>query len=236
MVRVLIGGDSWAVGEWGDYDRTEQQFPNKPAAITHLGLDQYLLDEGFEVFNVAHGGISNKNSIKYLSQRIYEHWDYVFWIQTDPLRNLRDSLQMQRPEYDSKWFEDYEDLIRIQDLLLKTDYSTLNSYAKKIYCIGGCSKLRLNVMQHYPNLDPIVPSFPELITPNFECWEVYCNDHWRIRIDERWDLETITQILVEHNKFDKMHYTSPFFTKGYGHPDRYGHKVLFDYLKTKLGF
>ena len=49
---IIIVGDSWACGEWKDW------------ILTHRGLEQYLLDEGFDVIN--YGLTGGSNSLSYL--------------------------------------------------------------------------------------------------------------------------------------------------------------------------
>ena len=46
-MKILIAGDSWAMGEWNP----EWQGPENQ--ILHKGLEQYLLDDNYDVTNIS---------------------------------------------------------------------------------------------------------------------------------------------------------------------------------------
>lgn len=222
-MNILISGDSWGKGEWGDYTPIYD--------VSHPGLERYFKNKRYGVLNVSQGGATNIESIKKIFYKLQDKkYDYVFWFQTSPLRNLRpyDTLK--------KDCKSYKDIIEKSNELLDKDYKSLNDLNHPIHCIGGCSKLNLNLMSKYQNLIPIVPSVTELILKNFVHPDVWL-DEWNHLIGTQFDKESIDLLYHDQMTIDQLktvdQYRKYFWPDGV-HPNRRGHKIIFKYLCEKL--
>jgi len=212
---ICIAGDSWGCGEWGKDSQNKY-------SVLHHGLEQYLRERGHNVDNFSKGGSSNNESIDTIlsNNNVY---DYVFWFQTDPLRDLR--------PYDVfKNKMSYEELVEIGNNLLDTSYSRLN---KPIYCIGGCSKLNLDLMSKYANLIPLIPSIPEMLIKNFEHPAIWQSDWVRV-INRQFDLKSIYKLHADKMKQDSLRDEKDLFWPDGGHANRKGHKIVCDVICDKL--
>lgn len=213
-MKILIAGDSWGCGEW-----------STDGNVVHTGLQTFLEMKGYTVVNVSKGGVSNKYIIDKLKNKLSEKYDHIFFIQSDPLRDIEVSV------YDTKWFKDYDDLISLTKKLLDDTYKSLNNIAVPIYCIGGCFKIDLNIIEKYENLNPVIPSMIELL--GYESPNLWMSREWYKKLDDRWDIETLDKILDEFNKVEKFK-NIPYFMAGSGHPDRHGLKKVFDFLSESV--
>ena len=78
-MNIAIFGDSFANGE---SDMTHH--------LSHLGLTQYLMDDGHFVINFSRQGNSNSTAIQDLSFNIRQNehikWDMAIVFQTEPCR------------------------------------------------------------------------------------------------------------------------------------------------------
>jgi hypothetical protein len=220
---ILISGDSWGCGEWGG-DITNPRFPDREHGISHLGIEQYLIDHGYTVKNIAKAGVGNKVSIDILSTYIKKRYDYIFWFQSDPLRDVRDIKNK---------FTDFNELVKIQQFMLEISYRRLNNFNVPIYCIGGCSKIDSNLISAYRNLIPIIPSVTELLIPGYQHPDIWFSYPWFKELDSRVSSHTLDKLLEQWNIFDKLK-DSKYFQIEAGHPDREGHLVIFNYLKKVL--
>jgi hypothetical protein len=219
-MKILIGGDSWGNGEW-------------PQETNHRGIWQYFEEDGHEVMIKSVPGESNKNTIPHMCNYITEKYnhDYIFWFQSDPLRDLR--------PYDDfgKTIKNYQDLLEQSEIILDKNYRELNNRTtSKIYCIGGCSKLNLKLISKYENLIPIVESLTELIFDDYVHPKLWHSD-W-LKVVDIFELETINLLLDDKRKQDSLaevdKYREYFWPDGY-HPNRKGHKVLYEFLCQNLG-
>ena len=144
-MNIIISGDSWGVGEW-------------PQETNHRGIWQYFEEDGHFVEMCAIPGECNRTIINHLQNVIIGfqskkiNCDYIFWFQSDPIRDLRPFEDF------GKTINNYNDLINKSKELLDITYTNLNLLNKKIYCIGGCSKLDLDLISKYDNLVPILPA------------------------------------------------------------------------------
>ena len=217
--KILIGGDSWGLGEW-DWDPDHR--------IVHKGITQYFNDDGYqEVFNCSAGGSSNKEAIDRLAYVIADYNpDYIFWFQTDPIRDLR--------PYTDYIIKSYQQLVDDHETLINTTYRKLNSLGVQIHCIGGCSKLNLMLLEQYSNLTALIPSCIELLTDRKHP-EFWCTD-WASSLDPELDYES-TNLLYDMfcNPPLNLEQNYPKFFKPDGyHPNRHGHRVIYKYIQGQL--
>jgi hypothetical protein len=216
-MKIVIGGDSWGVREWGDSEEI------------HRGMWQYFEEDGHEVTMSAIPGECNRITTSHLNNVLNSpnQYDHVFWFQSDPLRDLR--------PYDDfgKSLKTHEDLIIKSDELIDKTYNFLNLIGKKIYCIGGCSKLNMELIKKYDNLYPLIESVTEFILPDYQHPKLWHSD-W-INVVDKLDMGSIDFLLENKLKQDsladnKIKEHREYFWPDGGHPNRKGHRVLYDYI------
>lgn len=165
MPQIFIGGDSWGTGE----------LPH----LTHLGLEQYLREDGHAVFNTSTRGASNKDSISQLLETLKVHYqpeDHIFWIQSDPIRNLKLNPDTELLHNQLK------NAGSINALMLETmhqDYSRLQSIARrfqtKINLIGGLVSINQDLANEFPRLNVFLQSWVKLMVGHLP---EYANTDW----------------------------------------------------------
>jgi hypothetical protein len=226
-MKILIAGDSWGCGEWG-WGAGEQKWEDgdeldESYIITHRGLEYYLIEVGHDVTNISCGGASNKEILVKLQQLDLQRYDHIIWFQTDPIRDLR--------PYGDKLVDTFDNLLTKQNSLLDSTYQTLNSFDKKIICLGGCSKLNLDLINKYTNLLPVIPSIPELLMPTFIHPKIWFSD-W---IDQSWrhfDVDSLDNLVYNKTLQDSIFNNKELFWPDGRHPNRHAHRKLFEYLIT----
>ena len=222
-MKILIGGDSWGCGEWGFNNQNQY-------GILHHGLEKYLKDDGYLVTNTSSGGSSNKDSITRLKNALNFDPDIILWFQSDPLRDNR--------PYDNftTICNTWDNLINYNDSLLIENYKSLNDIGKKIYCIGGCSKIKTNLIGEFPNLIPLIKSVPEFLYEDYKHPEIWISD-W-IKIIDKLDSNVLKQLEKHKDKQDRLNqhfgkYTEYFWPDG-RHPNRLGHLKIYEYFKLVM--
>lgn len=229
----LIIGDSWGCGEWQHHSAISPPAP--PPGILHKGLEQYLIDAGHLVQNHSIGGSSNYQSISILKSLDLYKFNNIIWFQTDPIRDVADDPDLVDYRTFFNEINSYQRVVEFQkELLLKT-YSKLNALGFKILCIGGCSKLDLDLIKSFPNLNPIIPSVIEFLIPDFnhpETW--FSGSRWYLHIDRQFSIDCIDKFLYNKQlQHDLEKYPDLFWPDG-RHPNRNGHRKIFEYLNENL--
>jgi len=221
MKTILIGGDSWGCGEW-------TWFSKRNYGVSHKGLEQYLVDDGFSVVNSAQGGSSNSKSISRVAQQLdHGNYDHIVWFQSDPLRDLKYTTF-------NSLFNSYQQVLDCHKELLNSSYEQLNQLGNKVICVGGCSKLDPDI-RNYDNLIPLVDSMIELIIPHIIAPKIWCND-WLHYIDANTNKSLIRlfdRLLVD-KKIQEQITAEPIMNPCGYHPNRDGHRILFDVVKEFL--
>ena len=233
--KVLIGGDSWGAGVWNDG-------ADGGYRVVHKGLEQLLVDAGYEVYNTSRGGSSNHSSINRLASLVkqrYESGDVIIWIQSDPTRDVRNTDMTDA-------IIDAGSVNGLIKRILNENYTALSEIASEhsttIHAVGGLCNLDVDLLRQYPLIDASVPSwvhllvsdlYPEVNTRSV-LGDVACNvkglalsrmtdDLRRLVIDELYDLNET-----------KHFYLNDMFAPDYRHPNLVGHKILFNELKKKI--
>jgi len=213
-MKILLAGDSWGVGEW-----------SKLGYLTHNGLEEYFKKHNYDITNVSVPSIGNSGIVYNITHALQrEKFDIVFFIQTDPLRDVS-------VDFKSKWFKDYKHLQKIINSELEKIYFKLNMLNLPIYCMGGCTKLNLDILKKYKNLKPAIPSIIKFL--GYEQPNIWISSNWHKFIDKKWDLKTIDQILNEFAKMGRLE-NQLYFKEDGGHPDREGLEKVFYFLKEKV--
>ena len=229
-MHICIFGDSWGCGEWGN-DPITDQYLN-----THRGLEQYLLEKGHDVTNLSKPSSSMLKAHSILDYALSnpeyktDSIDLYFWFKTDPLRNFKPPIGQGYEHYfTSKGKMTVEDLIVTKDEQTDISYKKLNELGITIHSIGGVSKLNLDLMNKYSNLIPYIPSMIEFLIPDYE-HPILCPSEWFNHVNDRqFDLESLDKLLDCKRRFGTLrqkHHTL-FWPDG-AHPNRYGHKILFE--------
>ena len=253
MRKILISGDSWSFAVYnawhGGFDILEEAFGHQ------------LSKFGYNVNNVSVAGSSNLRSISYLERALEQDssYDYIFWVQTDPIRDFRtedsfydDNYKRMIPVYD---IEKLNNLIVSKGNSIKSaaksilfdSYNRLDQIAKKnskiIYCMGGCSSLTEDIIK-FSNLRSLIKSIPEFLIVNHTDGVMYDTEEWlstqyvkyvkehKIRIEDTDWYECTEEFL---NKTANWSRCEEFFRPDLWHPNGAGHKLITEYIIKTLG-
>jgi hypothetical protein len=239
--KIFIAGDSWGCGEYNQV--------NGPAiGISHKGIEQYFIDDGFDVVNTSLGGTSNASSIDRLHQQLQlQHCpgDIILWIQTEAVRDLvrYDDTRLLNGLPIAVYpvtepIQQAGGILKLYKQLVAKNYQVLNELAKQynttVYSIGGCSSLFTDVLQGYSNIFPLIESCVELISgkhPDFQFIGLWTIDDIKL---STYTSEFAGQVINEFDTIVKWEriFDQPGFINR--HPDRNGYKIIYNAIKEKL--
>lgn len=207
-MKYYIVGDSWGRGEWTNGD------------ITHKGLEQYFIDEGFDVVNLSKSGGALMDAFMTIESLEDPEPHKIFCFVTDTSRGILDF-------WHSDWhIDDYKK--QHKDTL--RDYLRLiDEQGHKVYLIGGLTKVESDIIEGFKNTEIVCPSMIELIIPDVVLPEVYFVDKL-YNIPFNINRETLTWIMQQVDRWDTIS-KNKFFERDGAHPDRIAHKILFDHIK-----
>jgi hypothetical protein len=236
---ILIAGDSWGCGEWSN-----------SYSILHTGLEQYLIDDGNKVVNLSRGGASNLDAANRIETFLdiknklnIEKIETILVFQTEWFRDL-DSIRylypLNKDEYLNFVFN--KEYLNIDKCISSWYYRLSNigkKYSVKIGIIGGASDTVFlsKFTEEYPNVFIACQSLTNLIVNNNSyidnpVFGVNLNRFLKLTKNANImsniikDIDKSNQRLNTWKKFPKY-----FFPDGC-HPNRLGHKILFDFLKS----
>lgn len=243
MVRpIIIVGDSWGCGEWraqgADY------------TVLHSGLEEYLRQDGHQVINLSQGGISNLDIYHRLKNHLLRFPDHcdtkIFVFQTDYTRDSKHAAMQcdfgvddwnniqSIHDFSSRWVERF--YLRLSELSI--------TYALQTFIIGGCSDTIWfdNMPEDYPGLNIACQSMTNLLVtgnsritrPVFSWYTAQCEDlvkTVKIQIPPE-NLASLVDDLTHGASRESTLLEHPqwFYPDG-KHPNRFGHKKLYDYLR-----
>lgn len=239
---IIIAGDSWGCGEWGESDNTG---PNiQFGIVTHTGLEQYLQDDGHNVINVSYGGSSNIDVCNQLNTSLntlscvgkLSEINRIFVFQTEWHRGYRYTLPADRVidiDYIHMVMSDY--YYRLSDLALK--------YNVRIGLIGGCADVLW--------LDAFEKEYPGVFIACQSMINLCLNDNHRTS-NPLFDLQNdlpltekmksnniknteflLTQLTDTAKRRDDMQLCTKFFEPDFVHANQFGHQKLFNNLKLQ---
>ena len=118
--------------------------------------------------------------------------------------------------------------------MYKQFYDNLNiclrNRNKKAYLIGGLTDLILDGHENFDCLEFLIPSWAQLCNPNnFPCHILNLNG--LTAFDKK---QLLPYIELAHKRLDYFKYSQDLFWPDGSHPNRLGHKVLYDTIKSKL--
>ena len=249
--EILIAGSSWARGEWD---------PDKPVVL-HPGIKQYFADDGYAVIDATQARSYHSRVLSLLEKRLSEHSDknkVVFFIMADPLLDIimpeLEILRIKR-SIDVKHLPDFTNRIKeangLINLLRNTQdniYNRLNEIAKKynviVHCIGGTYNINTNLLKNYTNLLPTVVSWIHLLVGHYKEHQFTSDPEFGITYT--WGIEYIdlSQYTPEFSDRVQEEFVSIsdstrimdeliFHPDGL-HPNREGHKILYNHLVNLL--
>jgi lysophospholipase L1-like esterase len=230
-MKILLAGDSWG---------TRPKIPHNNVQLytSYMGLEDFIKNDKHEVVNVSKSGIWNLKIIEKIESALKQsNFDYVIFIQTDPLRDQK-HCKSYLPIFEienEKWFEDYDDLIQIKKQHLNEAYKRLNDLNKTIYLIGGCSKIDTEILSKYSNLICAIPSIPEFLQSGYTMPDIWGMSKWQKKIDKRWSVETLDKLIEQLKLTEWLHTNCPHFFTDPFHPDSEGYQKVYEYLKKILG-
>lgn len=229
------------MGEWGL--NLVENLVNDPKCLmlTHRGLEHFFKENGHDVVNISKGGGSNYLNTKKFENVLKENYDYIFWFQTDFLRD--DRIFITRPSKKVSW----EDAKNAKKEYYTKWYSKLNSYNKKIYLLGGANRIDINLVLEFKNIIPIIPCIFDFLIPQTNIENDILFGGWVVQkefsrsgkpefVSNELDtalLEKIVKVNEINLKDKNINFARLFWPDG-KHPNRLGHKIIFDYLCEQL--
>ena len=239
-MTILIAGDSWGCGEWPRGDQSDG------STVLHGGLAEYCQQAGYDIINLSRGGTSNLQiyrAIKgYLERYPDLEIDKIFVFQTEYTRD-------QGFTFDEDWTSILE-ADTLAGIWISRFYSFLADIAEesncKIYIIGGCSDTIWldNITDHYPGLHIACQSLTNLILNNNQqvdkpvlSWYSIGDVELINRIKKLLPatrINNLIELITLGYERENLLWANPkyFYPDGI-HPNRLGHKILFNYLKEK---
>ena len=204
-MRILITGDSWSQGEW-----------NGPKT-THKGIEQYLLDDGYDVVNVGQGGYNNIQAF----DAIKKDFDHLIFFWSDPLRQ-------------ATWGE-LNNKTPLQIIEKHTDYymEQLDSFPL-VTLIGGCAKVKY--YNYIPNIKYVIPSMSETIVPEFEDSPYMASHEWENiwqnlkNPTTQWKQEILEISDLTDRKYNLWQERKDYFWPDGLHANRKGARIVYDHM------
>lgn len=247
---IVIIGDSWSCGEW-----RSPSLGLDP--ISHKGLQQYLLDYQYPVINLGRGGDSNFGSyerlLNFLKSGILQYTEkitHVLYFQTEWYRDYTPlcSLSNLRPPQNTWEFPKTTNSIQEINHLASWTIclwqhklvELAQQYKFQIGLIGGASDTIWidKFAQEFPGLEILCQSMTNLCINNTHRIDkplYHVNGHlinqFKTSLKDIKDIEELLadmdSILFRHNQW-RSH--REYFWPDGSHPNRLGHKKLFDFI------
>jgi hypothetical protein len=217
MKSILLSGDSGGLGEY-QYSKDDGYFK-----CVGFGIEYYLQKAGYLIKNISIESAANMDTtINLVTQ--HKNFDILIWIQADPIRDLRPYITFQKD------FNSFDQLITKQKELLNNSYATLNSINRPILCIGGCSKLDLDLMKQFNNLIPVIPSIYELFEPSYTHPVIWMSE-WHVLIGRQFDIDSIGKFSYNKDNQNALReLDSDYMSLDGTHANRTGYKKITDHL------
>jgi hypothetical protein len=247
--KIFVAGSSWARGEWIG------------PRVVHQGVIQYFIDAGHSVIDSSQARSYHSRVIALLEKKLtesYKSGDVVLFVLADPL------LDIIMPElattgikrtFDIGPLPGFTDRIKQAGGLislvreLQTDiYAKIHALAERfdtqIHLIGGTYNVNTHLMGGFAKLNPLVISWLDLLVGHLceysgiadpESGASYTWDLEYIDLTQ-FDTEFADQVREEFDiltKYNSMLTELIFHPDGL-HPNREGHKILYDHLVDLL--
>lgn len=239
--KILILGDSWSQGEISDsLDENEKHI------VSHKGTEQYLRDDGYIIDNRGEIGESNHWATVQFD-RYTGSPDSVIWFQTDVNRDLTEQMFL------TKLKESGSIKSVFRSHIIDT-YTKMNSLAENknttVFVVGGFSAVLEDELRPFKNLKCAIPCIINLIRPNINLsfYDRFSQQSWfknlieLVKSDSFWSKDDIIRLKSEWlamqsgaAKFHRvMQQDKEYFWPDGCHPNRQGHKIIYNKIKTIL--
>ena len=219
-MHIMVAGDSWACGEWGQTD--------SGYGLLHSGITTEMESQGHRVYRTAQGGDSNRSQLHRVTLALAEqaHTDAVLFIQTDPLRDLSAShMPTTLKGYRSA-----------HSLLLRDLYQALNDLPVPILLVGGNCAVDPALVSEFPHVHTVCRDWIALLLGSRPC-EIICRQwtypHCEVDLLTHWESEERAHFRWFHkcNTPTTQHYKW-FWPDGL-HPNRAGHAALLTHIQSQ---
>jgi hypothetical protein len=241
--KIFIAGLSWGRGEWVG--------PN----VVHRGIEQYFTDAGYTVFNVSKPRSTHTRVNQLLDQSLAEHYadgDLIFWIQADPIIDviadeLTGKLVKQKLPRLSERLQQAGSLTKLITEQQQNIYCELNNIAVKyntqIYAIGGTYNLN-PIISDFSNLTMFVRSWINMLVGHYA--EYTRSNDINFGVTHTWsidnvdfstyniDLATAISNEITERTTNIIMFREDIFHPDGVHPNRDGHRVLYDYITKEM--
>lgn len=247
--KIFVAGSSWARGEWSG------------PRVSHPGLTQYLTDAGHQVIDASQARSYHTKVIQNLQQHLdaqYQPNDLVLFVMADPLLDVimpeLAELQVKRTDQVAN-LENFTKAIAVAggviNLIRQQQdqiYCQLDSVAKQfdtvIHCIGGTYNVNTNILNRYQNLSAVLVSWIHLLVGQYR--EHPGVDHAEFGISYTWGINYINLASYDTVFAEQVQREVESISDRTGimkelifhpdglHPNREGHKILYNYLVKKL--
>lgn len=226
-MKILVTGDSWGVGEW----QTGKNFP----VVTASPFCVYL-EEGNWVTNVSSPGSRNFTAMERVDQALEDiDYDVIIVVVSDPLRDLRHCEADEiAPAMES--LESF--LSKIRSLHHKY-YQQLAAHNVPVILLGGICDLDLDAAGRYDNIIPLMPSLRTWFDPDAPrgpYLTIQASLLENIRKEK--DITPSPDILEHMNHIEGTvlfdYFRNSSLYPDNGHPDRYCHRRLGEFLRNHL--
>ena len=227
---ILIAGDSWACGEWLEH------------SVIHGGLTDYLIDQHYKVINLGRPGGSNDDSITRIE-------DFLNLNKNIIIKNI---IVFQTEWTRSNILDIDSEYTSLREGIISKFYYNLSRLSTKFntttHIIGGCSDtIWIDLFEiNYPGVNVACQSFTNLILTNNHriCSPVYSlmtnNNTNSDKIEyfkkqfNQYNLKLLLDDIDQgHARLDIWSKNKEFFWPDGVHPNRAGHKILFNFLKNQ---
>lgn len=236
---IIVIGASWACGEWKSPDSIDIYAP----LIEHKGLVQYIEESGKQVVNLAAPAMSNLQIIKRLTTWIDRNPDAkperIFVFQSDYI-----SDQAMSPEAD---YDEITNPYSLSGLWLSRFYRQLSNLSQQVgtnvtLIGGGVDTLWIdNIDKFYPGLEIGCQSLVNLITngshrvesPVFSWYDKHSLStvkKIKAKITDDQMPVFLTMLDQAYERENLIFATTEYFWPDGCHPNRKGHRVLYDFL------
>lgn len=239
MKHILIAGDSWSCGEWGESPTTGKY------EVIHKGLEHYIKNDNIDVTNIGLGGASNLDSVKSIElwlERFPGSVEKIFVFQTEYHRDFKFS------RLDSNELSGITKFSDVASRYIGRFYMRLSEIAVnnncKIYIIGGASDTIWvdDMSLYHPGCYIACQSLTNLIcnnnhrisTPVFSWYDRHSAELISTLKKQLSNTEEILEEIKKGFEREREVQTNPqyFYPDGV-HPNRDGHKILYNFLKDQ---
>jgi len=249
MHHILLAGDSWACGEWGQRSSVKFSSHRKPThkkegyGVLHPGINKHLKLAGHKVRLIHH--FANNHAItlveEYLKTR---NPTIIFFFVTDPLRNttLADADLITKDSFLStvNRITTRADFEQLHHELLHDNFQRLNKLKRKIYLIGGCQRIYKEDIKQYKNLVCLTECMAELVCPEWS-HPPFWDSGWSKNIQwtkepkskRKWFDYFYDESKKQWDMYSNDKWNLWFYPDGH-HPNRYSHEIFYKWLTQNV--